>query len=432
MFATIVGKASSNVLLVGGPGTGKTVVVGALVKHFLGAGYSVRYVAPLRQITNSFSARAGDGVAYTTQRFCCNNRPDFAIFAWQRQQTTLYNSGRIGAVLIVDEVFATRWEDLRDIETVCNSVYGRAVRFIFVGDPYQLRNPEGGPAANSRLLRPSVLSIIKMPEQSHRSTHPWLVQVTASLRGMNVAVAADRLLTEANYWGNRRPHAVDMWLVATHAEVDTRNLQWQRQGSGAAFVCDTVNGKEAPHKFPCRLLAGGRAMFTEAWVVKEADGNAKTEWANRTQVVVKTWGRNPEADTPPAFLHCCAGDMEVKVLVEPILPCGALSGVDVWVHAVAAADVTNCRWLPLQGMGAVTANVTQGMTMPDNMRLGIDGTNAHDPRAWWTVALTRSVVPEGADIRDYFPVINYPPGAVLREAGRTKTELALRTLCTGE
>ena len=430
IFDAIVGTVGKVILLVGGPGTGKTAVVLSLSLHFGSAGYAVRYLAPLRQITNKFEHLAGAGISYTTQRYNCNNQPTHAVQS-ARRGAHIYKRGRLGTVLFVDETFATSWADIRDIEITAVAIYGTDVRFVFVGDPYQLRNPEGGPAANARLLSPPNIQIFKMADHSHRSTHPWLTTVVKSLRGTAPPVVADRMLTESNYWKKRRFDLVDMWLVATHAEVETRNQRWQASFPDAAsFVGTSVNGTTAPHKFPARLVAGQRAMLTEAVATKRDDGT-KVEWSNRTQVIVKTWGRElASEDTPPEAFQCSAGDLEVKILVEPLLPDGQPSGKTLWVAGCQAAENKMCRWFPLQGLGAIVCNCAQGMTFAEGLRVGIDGTEARDPRAWWTVALTRSVVPHDADLRDYYPVINYPPGAAHQEGERTKAEINLRKLCT--
>jgi hypothetical protein len=341
----------------------------------------------------------------------------------------IYQSGRLGTVLFVDEVFATALEDLLDIETISQQVFGNAVRIILVGDPFQIRHPTSSPACMSPLLSLPKLAIYVLPSYSHRTSHPWIVEVVCSLRSRNTAVAADRLLTMANFFGNRRLHTVEFWLVATHAEVDARNRRWQTASKSEIFVGESVNATAAPHKFPARLVAGRKAMFTEAYVVKGE--KSKKKWSRRTHVLIKTWGRNmldDEKDDPPSTLFCSAGDIDVKVLVEPFRPDGTLTGVDVWVTGISASEVPGCRWFPLQGLGAMTADCSQGMTFPKNLRIGIDGTDARDERAWWTVALTRSQLDESADIRDHF-VINYEAGAVCREAGRLPLEIELRNRC---
>ncbi|HIF10628.1 MAG TPA: hypothetical protein EYQ81_12875 [Sneathiellales bacterium] len=138
----------------------------------------------------------------------------------------------------------------------------------------------------------------------------------------------------------------------------------------------------------------------------------------------------PTTDAPPESLSCCAGDMEVKILVEPLDSDGMPTGIDTWISAVNAKEAT-CRWFPLQGIGAVTVPCTQGMTFAPNMRVGIDASTARDARSWLLVALSRSVVPADANLAEYF-LLHYPPGAVCVDDTKTRTQAAidLRAACT--
>ena len=435
--AAMVASASRFQLLAAPPGCGKTVVMMAIIRDYIARGFWVVCLVPLSRVCGDIRRKlvvAGvpESIAAATvitiQKFTHRGYdvPDAAFTASRR-------------LIVIDEALAASSETLDAVyRKICGDV--SAVRFALFGDPFQTP-AVGTPAAHSVLLHPATLQIFAFSSsRSQRQSHPMITTILASLRSVkSVPVVAHRALSLWHYAGSTRP--VDTWIVASHRLVDYYNRLWQERSGSATLTAETVQLRPpvaSQDIHPVRLCVDDgedervlkpNVMATTNFKVTDGGGE---EWqvTNRDVGRVLGWVTAGYEGTETVATTC--GDATLAVTVQFCTDDGAATGPPVVISPILVDD-GRCRRLPLQGLGAVTIKVLQGMSLPKTQTYGVDDTGAVDQRSFHTVAVSRveekdACVDLVAGAGQYGLVrMKYSAGCgVLADVPRTAAETELR------
>lgn len=432
-------------LLAAPPGCGKTVVMISIILSYVARGYWVRCLVPLSQVcgdirqklvAGGLSAAVAAATVMTIQLFTHR----------QYTEPTIESGAMLSAarrLIMIDEALATSAETLDAVYYKVGGDSG-SVRFSLFGDPFQMP-AVGTPAAHSVMLQPtSRLRVFAFSSGvSMRAPHPVIEAIVGSLRSGAVPRVAHDLLSLWHYAGALRPVAT--WIVATHERVEYYNRLWQQRSGSATLTAATVplrGGVGAQDRHPVRLCidegdesgSAPNVMATCNFDVVNDDGD-KVRVNNRTLGRVLSWVTAGYEQNETASITC--GDTALAVTVQFCDSAGASVGAPVVVSAVDV-DGGRCRRLPLQGLGAFTVKVAQGISLPKTVSYGVDDTDAVDKQSFWTVGISRVLEddPTVDLIAGTQPFglrrIKYSvmPG-VLEAEPRTAADAALRALVSG-
>jgi hypothetical protein len=389
----MVASSSRFQLLAAPPGCGKTVVMMAIIRDYIARGYWVACLVPLSRVCGDIRRKlvaAGTpestaaSTVITIQKFTHRGYtvPDAASTAARR-------------LILIDEALAASSETL---DAVYRKVGGdgSAVRFALFGDPFQTP-AVGTPAAHSVLLHPDTLQLFAFASsRSQRQSHPMITAILASLRSVRTSpVAAHRALSLWHYAGSTR--AVDTWIVASHRLVDYYNRLWQERSGSATLTAATVHALPpvaAQDVYPVRLCVDDNeddrvlkpnVMATTNFKVTDG-GNEEWQVTNRDVGRVLGWVTAGYEGTETVTTTC--SDATLAVTVQFCTDDGVATGPPVVITPIKV-DGGRCVRLPLQGLGAVTIKVLQGMSLPKTQTYGVDDTDAMDLRSFHTVAVSR-------------------------------------------
>lgn len=434
-------------LLFAGPGYGKTVVMMSIIIDFYNRGFWVRCLVPLSQVcgdirrkleASGMPALAAAETVMTVQRF---TTPGFVDSSMQPGGNI---ERAVRRLVMFDEALSLDGDLLDNVYYKMGGDV-RLAQFMMFGDCFQMPSV-GIPAAHSVMLQPTAeFRLFSFPSGgSMRTSHPIITAIVTSLRSVHgKPLIADRLLTEWHFAGIKSE--VDVWVVSTHRQVESRNRARQNAATVPTFTATTVQltgrDRAAQDVHPVRLWIGCAVMttcnFTAAASSDEAAAVGRI--SNRTMGRVLGWSHGFDVDE--TIVTDCGSD--VTVTVQFYDTAGKPRGEPVLISPIVTADKT-CRRLPIQALGGMTVDCSQGMTLPAWMTIGVDGTGACDPRSFWTVAISRKQVARDADLyaargsdpaaRDGCGIgaIVYDgdgSGSVLVEAERTQMDIALRELC---
>jgi len=433
----MVASSSRFQLLAAPPGCGKTVVMMEIIRGYIARGFWALCLVPLSRVCGDIrrklvAAGVSEPIAASTvitiQKFTHRGYvvPSAAVTAKRR-------------LILIDEALAASSETL---DAVYRKVGGdaSAVRFALFGDPFQTP-AVGTPAAHSVLLHPGTLQLFAFSSsQSQRQSHPMISTILASLRSVrSVPAAAHRALALWHYAGSTR--AVDTWIVASHRLVDYYNRLWQSSSGAATLTASTVHVRmpvAAQDVHPVRLCIDDNGdgpvlrpnvMATSNFKVTDDSGD-EYQVTNRDVGRVLGWVTDGYESSATTTTTC--GDSTLAVTVQFCTDDGAATGPPVVVTPILVDD-GRCRRLPLQGLGAVTIKVLQGMSLPKTQTYGVDDEGAVDLRSFHTVAVSRVEEKDasvdlvaGAGQYGLVRVKYSAASGVLNDVPRTAAETALR------